>query len=88
MYLLNSCAYSLLHEHTQYRKTLDDIEMPNGDDNSSSNDDAKYELLQKRDQDMSAFMDNFDASRDEVLVQTKTTKDVSIANIYIYVINL
>ena len=62
--------------------------MPNGDDNSSSNDDAKYELLQKRDQDMSAFMDNFDASRDEVLVQTKTTKDVSIANIYIYVIDL
>lgn len=67
------------NEVDRLRKTLDDIEMPNGDDNSSSNDDAKYELLQKRDQDMSAFMDNFDASRDEVLVQTKTTKDTIVA---------
>ena len=51
--------------------------MPNEDDNSSNNEDAKYELLQKRDQDMTAFMDNFDASRDDVVVQIKTTKEVS-----------
>ena len=52
--------------------------MPTEDESASSNEDKKYELLQKRDQDMTAFMDNFDASRDEVLVQTKTTKEVCI----------
>ena len=60
----------------QFRKTLDEFEMPNEDDTSSDNEAAKYELLQKRDQDMTAFMDNFDASRDEVTVQIKTTKEV------------
>merc|ERR1711991_772776 len=67
------------NEVDRLRKTLDEFEMPTEDESASSNDDKKYELLQKRDQDMTVFMDNFDASRDEVLVQTKTTKETIVA---------
>ena len=67
-------------EVDRLRKHLADIDLPSTDDDpSSSSDAAKYELLQKRDQDMTAFMDNFDVARDEVLHSTAETKSTIVA---------
>jgi chromosome segregation ATPase len=40
---------------------------------------AKYELLQKRDQDMTAFIDKFDESRESIISEQKTVQDTVVA---------
>ena len=52
-------------ETDRLRKTLADIETPPAEEDTG--DAAKYEMLQKRDQEMTAFMDKFEESRNDVL---------------------
>jgi intraflagellar transport protein 74 len=63
-------------EINTFKKNLDDLNSNKVDD---SNDAAKYELLQKRDEEMTAFMDKFDESRNTILSDQQRARDVIVA---------
>lgn len=50
-----------------------------GSDGGENGDAAKYELLQKRDQDMTAFIDKFDETRGGIIEDTNKTKATIVA---------
>ena len=62
----------------QSRRALDDMDN-NGPSEDDNGDAAKYELLVKRDQEMTAFMDKFEETRNNVLSEQKTAKDMIVA---------
>lgn len=63
-------------EVDRLEKTLSEIDVPVEEDPGEA---AKYELLQKRDQDMTAFMDKFDESRSSVLDEQRVCKETIVA---------
>ena len=65
-------------ENTAARRALDEMDSGAGagDDDGDA---AKYELLVKRDQEMTAFMDKFEENRSGVLAEQKAAKDMIIA---------
>jgi len=70
-------ATALREENAQTRRALDDMDSNHSEDDNG--DAAKYELLVKRDQEMTAFMDKFDDTRSNVLSDQKTAKDMIVA---------
>lgn len=60
------------------RKNYEDMDSTATEDDSKD-DSAKYEILQKRDQEMSAFMDKFDDARNSVLEEQQKAKDIIVA---------
>jgi len=73
---LEDKATQLREENAAARRALDEMDTTVEEDNGDA---AKYELLVKRDQDMTAFMDKFDESRDAVLAEQQQAKDVIVA---------
>jgi len=63
-------------EVERLEKTLSEIDVPAEEDPGEA---AKYDLLQKRDQDMTAFMDKFDESRASVLDDQRVCKETIVA---------
>lgn len=62
-------------ENTHARRAMDDMENTQEDDGDA----AKYDLLVKRDQEMTAFMDKFDETRESILAEQQHAKDVIVA---------
>lgn len=65
-------------ETDRLKKQLVDLNNTNADTVNDNGDQAKYELLQKRDQDMTAFMDKFDETRDGILKDMNSTRSVIV----------
>jgi predicted RNase H-like nuclease (RuvC/YqgF family) len=63
-------------EIERLRKTLSELENSVEDDSEEG---KKYELLQKRDQEMTSFMDSFDESRSGILREQEELKSVIVA---------
>jgi len=63
-------------ENAHARRAMDDIGSSAQEDEGDA---AKYDLLVKRDQEMTAFMDKFDETRDAVLAEQQQAKDVIVA---------
>ena len=69
------------------KRSVDDLDNQANNKNVNSNDNSKedesdakkYELLQKRDEEMTAFMDKFDDNRNSVLEEQQKAKDVVVA---------
>merc|ERR1711965_979984 len=66
---------SLNEENERLRRVLEQVDNSEEDQGEA----AKYELLVKRDQDMTAFIDKFDESRDSILSEQRTVKDTIVA---------
>jgi len=75
---LEDKASQLRDENTQARRTLDDMDSAGGQQDDDG-DAAKYDLLVKRDQEMTSFMDKFDETREGVLTEQQRAKDVIVA---------
>jgi intraflagellar transport protein 74 len=73
---LESKAASMREELAQARRNLDDLESNVEEDSSEV---AKYELLVKRDQDMTSFMDSFDQSRESILAEQKAAQFIIVS---------
>jgi intraflagellar transport protein 74 len=67
---------ALREENSLSRRALDEMDNAPEEDNGDA---QKYELLVKRDQEMTAFMDKFDESRANVLSEQKASKDLVVA---------
>ena len=67
------------------KRTVEDLDNQANNKNTADNskedegDANKYELLQKRDEEMTAFMDKFDDNRNSVLEEQQKAKDVIVA---------
>jgi intraflagellar transport protein 74 len=66
---------ALREENNLSRRSLDEMDNQPEEDNGDA---AKYELLVKRDQEMTAFMDKFEDTRGGVLVEQKTVQDMIV----------
>jgi len=75
---LEDKAAQLRDENVQARRALDDLDSAGGQQDDDG-DAAKYDLLVKRDQEMTAFMDKFDETREGVLADQQRCKDVVVA---------
>jgi len=60
------------------RKNYDDMDTITTEDDSKD-ETAKYEILQKRDQEMTVFMEKFDETRNSVLEEQQKAKDIIVA---------
>jgi intraflagellar transport protein 74 len=69
-------AAQLREEISQSRKNLDDLSSNLEEDSGEA---AKYELLVKRDQDMTAFMDSFDDQRQSIVNDKQNTQYIIVA---------
>lgn len=58
------------------KKLLEDL---NNNVDEDSGEVAKFELLQKRDQDMTAFMEKFEGTKEGILEETETAKETVVA---------
>lgn len=58
------------------RRALEDIETPVEEDSGTA---AKYEMLQKRDQEMTVFMEKFDETKSEISTEQRKTQDTIVA---------
>lgn len=67
----------LREEITNQRKNFEDLQ--SSQDGGDGEDMAKYELLVKRDQDMTAFIDKFDDSRNAILKDQKEVQFMIVA---------
>lgn len=66
---------SLRDECDRLRRSIEVADAPAEQDNGDA---AKYELLQKRDQDMTAFIDKFDESRESIISEQRTAKETIV----------
>lgn len=74
--LLEEKANTLREETLSAKRTLEDLESVTEDDSAEM---KKYELLVKRDQDMTAFIDSFDSSRASILQETQAVQYIIVA---------
>ena len=68
-------AQQVREENNLSRRALDELDNQPEDDNGDS---AKYDLLVKRDQEMTAFMDKFEDTRSSVLNEQKIAQDMIV----------
>ena len=71
-------AAALREENNLARRALDDMDSNQGNGTDDSGDAAKYELLVKRDAEMTNFMDRFEDTRAAVLQDQKTAQDMVV----------
>lgn len=76
---LEERAGQLREEISTTRRTLEDMSSAATDGENTAEDLAKYELLQKRDQEMSMFIDNFDSTRASVMEEQKAVQYMVVA---------
>jgi len=76
---LDDKVAQLREENAQARRALDEMDSAASGQQDDDGDAAKYELLVKRDQEMTAFMDKFDETREGVLAEQQHAKDVIVA---------
>lgn len=74
--LLEEKANTLREETLSAKRTLEDLESVTEDDSAEM---KKYELLVKRDQDMTAFIDSFDSSRASIVQETQAVQYIIVA---------
>ncbi len=73
---LEDKASQLREDISAAKRNLEELETVNEEDSSEA---AKYELLVKRDQDMTAFMDSFDDSRNAILREQQEVQFMVVA---------
>jgi intraflagellar transport protein 74 len=73
---MESRAASIKSEIESAKKLLEDL---NNNVEEDSGEAAKFELLQKRDQDMTAFMDKFESTKSAVLQDTENAQATVVA---------
>jgi len=66
----------LKEEISNDKKTLEDLNSNNNEDNGET---AKYELLVKRDQEMTVFIDQFDETRNSIVYEQNKSKELIVA---------
>ena len=74
---LEDKASAIREENAAARRALEEMEQQGQEEDNG--DAAKYELLVKRDQDMTAFMDKFEENRNQVLSDQQTAKELVVA---------
>lgn len=71
-------ANQLRDEIRQLKLQLDELSSVSAQTEEDSNEAAKYELLVKRDQEMTAFMDNFDETRNGIIAEQQNAKSLIV----------
>lgn len=69
-------AVGLREDIGRLKRQLEELNSVTEEDSGEA---AKYDLLVKRDQDMTAFMDKFDETRDGILADQQATQEVVVA---------